>query len=237
VSDDWTFQVAPYVWALAVDGDITAKGQDADVDVGFDDLFDELNAAAMLEAEVRKGRVAAFANIFYAEISPGSEKGPLGIDIDLEYFLAGFGGYYRLGPYNLDSAAQGDGPRLVIDPYAGARYTHLDVDLDLSLTGLTIGASEEWIDPIVGVRAILQFTPEWSLSAYGDVGGFGVGSDFQWLANVTLGYRFGLFKENDAKFLFGYRALYQDYSSGSGTNKFEWDGFLHGPVIALAIEF
>jgi len=36
---------------------------------------------------------------------------------------------------------------------------------------------------------------------------------------------------------FGSRALSQDYSDGSGADKFEWDMTLHGPIAALAISF
>jgi hypothetical protein len=48
--------VAPYFWFLSIDGDLTVKGQESDVDVGFDKIWDELNIAAMLEFEARKGR-------------------------------------------------------------------------------------------------------------------------------------------------------------------------------------
>jgi len=143
-----------------------------------------------------------------------------------------------LGPYDLSTAALGDEPKLVVDLYTGARYTHIDVDLDLNLgPGRSSSGDEGWIDPIVGLRTMWQLTPRWSVTAYGDVGGFGVGSDFSWLANGLVGYRFDLFGKKDSKFLFGYRALYQDYSSGSGDNKFAWDVTIHGPLIALAVEF
>jgi hypothetical protein len=52
----WDFHVAPYFWFLSIDGDLTVKGQESDVDVGFDKIWDELNIAAMLEFEARKGR-------------------------------------------------------------------------------------------------------------------------------------------------------------------------------------
>jgi hypothetical protein len=119
VSDDWTFQLAPYAWALAIDGDVTVKGQKSDIDVSFQDIWDELNVAAMLEGEARKGRVGAFANILYANLGSSSKKGPLEIDPDINLFLAGFGGYYRLGPYNLDATAGSDGPQLVVDAVSG----------------------------------------------------------------------------------------------------------------------
>ncbi len=44
-------------------------------------------------------------------------------------------------------------------------------------------------------------------------------------------------RDDNAQFGAGYRALYQDYSDGSGANKFEWDVTLHGPVFALGTEF
>lgn len=51
------------------------------------------------------------------------------------------------------------------------------------------------------------------------------------------GYRFGLFGDDNARFLAGYRALYQNYKSGSGSNEFKWDMTLHGPMLGLAIDF
>jgi hypothetical protein len=57
------------------------------------------------------------------------------------------------------------------------------------------------------------------------------------MATGLVTYRFGLFGDDNAKFAAGYRALYQDYSDGSGADKFEWDVTLHGPVFALGIEF
>jgi hypothetical protein len=78
----------------------------------------------------------------------------------------------------------------------------------------------------------------WDLVLAGSVGGFGVGSDFAWHASGLLGYRFPLFsKENNAAFFAGYRALYQNYSDGSGDDKFQWDVTLHGPILGLRIEF
>lgn len=52
-----------------------------------------------------------------------------------------------------------------------------------------------------------------------------------------MGYRISLFGDDNARIQAGYRALYQDYSSGGGHNKFKWDMTLHGPTLALAINF
>ena len=114
----------------------------------------------------------------------------------------------------------------------------MEVDLDISI-GLGAGSfdgSQDWIDPFVGGRAIVDLTDRLVLVTRGDIGGFGVGSDFTWHALGMLGYRFGLFGAQ-ATALGGYRALYQDFHSGSGANEFRWDVTIHGPILALNFEF
>jgi hypothetical protein len=66
------------------------------------------------------------------------------------------------------------------------------------------------------------------------IGGIAFGSDFAWDAVGLLGYRFPMFsKENNATVFGGYRALYQDYTDGSGDDKFKWDVRLYGPILGL----
>jgi hypothetical protein len=50
----WEFQVAPYLWAISMNGNMTVKGLVADVDIGFKDILDELDFAVMLVYEARK---------------------------------------------------------------------------------------------------------------------------------------------------------------------------------------
>ena len=63
----------------------------------------------------------------------------------------------------------------------------------------------------------------------GDIGGFGVGSDFTWNAITFIDYR--LWKH--VSILGGYRALYQNYKNGSGIDEFKFDVTMHGPILAL----
>jgi hypothetical protein len=52
-----------------------------------------------------------------------------------------------------------------------------------------------------------------------------------------IGYRFDLFGKANAMVFAGYRALYQDYTDGSGDDKFKWDVTLDGPIQDLRIDF
>jgi hypothetical protein len=236
VSEDWQFQIAPYAWALAADGNATVKGHKSDVDLSFKDIWDELNYGVMLEGEARKGRLGIKVNVLYANLGDSEHVDGIKIDPDVNLFWGDIVGYYRLGPWDLNGEGGDDSPQLIVDPYAGIRYTYLDVDLDFS-PGPKVGADKDWVDPIVGLRTLWKLTPRWGVTAMGDIGGFGVGSDFSWQTTGLVTYRFSLFGDRDAKFAAGYRALYQDYSSGSGANKFEWDVTLHGPIFAFVIDF
>ncbi len=237
VADEWQVQLTPYFWALALEGNTRVRGIKGEPDVTFQDIWDNLDYAVMLEGEVRKGRFGLFANVIYADL--GDTENVDGFDVkgDATVSWSGFGGFYRLGPWTVLPEAGALAPKVVVDPYAGVRYTYADVKLKVRNGGPQGSDDQDWVDPIVGVRTIWQIGPKWSVTALGDIGGFGVGSDFTWQAAGMVGYSFDLFGDDNARVLAGYRALYQDYKSGSGDNEFEWDMTLHGPVLGLAIAF
>jgi hypothetical protein len=115
----------------------------------------------------------------------------------------------------------------------GARSsTALDVlggaqELDLSLTvyasvdagnlGLKRSGSRavarsgtlEWVDPFVGLRVRHQLAPGKELQFLGDVGGFGVGSDFTWQLSGGYSFDFAVW-QTTLHGLVGYRALAVD---------------------------
>jgi hypothetical protein len=237
VSEKWQFQVTPYLWALALDGDVTVKGVKSSPSVSFSDILQNLDYALMVEGEARKGRIGVYANMIYADLTADDKVSGVRIRADAQTVWAGAGAFYRLGPWALPPEAGLSGPKVVVDPYAGARFTYLDSKLEIRNGGPQGDANESWVDPVVGLRTIWQLSPKWSVTALGDIGGFGVGSDFSWQAAGLVGYRFGLFGDDNARVLAGYRALYQDYKSGSGSNEFKWNMTLHGPTLALAIDF
>ncbi len=64
-----------------------------------------------------------------------------------------------------------------------------------------------WIDPIVGLRAQVNFTRWLFAAAQGDTGGFGAGSQITWNTQATLGVNFTRNVALEA----GYRYMYVDY--------------------------
>jgi hypothetical protein len=88
---------------------------------------------------------------------------------------------------------------------------------------------QDWVDPIIGARYIWTICDQWKLNLRGDIGGFGVGSDFTYNAIGLVEYK----PWKHVSFLGGYRVLYQNYKDGSGIDEFKFDVTMHGPVLAL----
>lgn len=236
VSEDWQFQISPWLWGLSISGETTVRGVSTEVDIGFRDILDRLNFGLFLEAEARRNRLGLYANMMFADLGTNAGIGPFDIEVGSTVFMAGAGLGYRLGPLPVGGDGSANHPVLVIDPFVGFRYTNLDVDLDIA-GGPDVSAGQDWVDPVFGARTILQIDRNWRVMVLGDVGGFGVGSDFTWQAAGLVGYSFGLFAEDDTTASVGYRALGQDFDTGSGSRRFDWDVVYQGPMASLAIRF
>jgi len=235
---DWEFHVAPYMWFVSMEGDVTVKGQKSDVDSSFSDIWEEMNIGGMIAFDGRKGDWGFFGDVIYANLGKDkSVQGGIRIDPSINTLWLTAGGFYRLGTWDLSDTSEKKASAVTVDIFAGGRYTYLDMTLDIE-DFPNRKSDKQWVDPLVGVRTLWELSERWRLSLQGNVGGFGVGSDFSWGASGLLGYCFSLFsKENNATFYAGYRALYQDYSDGSGDDKFRWDVTVYGPMLGLAIRF
>jgi len=237
-SDGWKFVVLPYLWMLSLNGDVAVKGQKSHVDMSFGDILQNLNLAAMANLEVRKGRWGVFANPLYAQLEDDVSSGDTNADVTINMFILEFGVNYRLGPYALSSTAGAMFPSVTVRPFIGGRYTYLDGDLNVKGDGLpSYDGSQDWIDPMVGVHTQWDINRRWNVVLGGSVGGFGVSSHFAWTGLGLIGYKFNFSKSVAGNVLLGYRALYQNYDTGTGSNRFEWDTYMYGPIVGLSIGF
>jgi hypothetical protein len=88
---------------------------------------------------------------------------------------------------------------------------------------------ENWFDPFIGVRGRYNFCKPFYLTAEGDVGGFGIGSEITCQGYGAIGCQItrNIFSEA------GYRVLYDDYN----TTSFVYQAALHGAQITVGITF
>ena len=55
------------------------------------------------------------------------------------------------------------------------------MDIEFKVTTIQIADnSENWVDPVVGLRSMPQTTDNWHIILKGDIGGFGIVSDYIW---------------------------------------------------------
>jgi hypothetical protein len=223
IAKNWEFSLSPmYLWAASIDGHMTVNGIRVDVDQSFSDTLDNLDGALMFHFEgVHRQRWGFFADLMYIRLDPDDVSTPLGdIDIDYEQTLAELGGFYRW--------TTGDH---AIDGLGGLRYTSMKGELGLPGPLPDVDQRKDWVDPFFGARWIWPFADKWGLRLRGDIGGFGIGSDLTWNAIGLITFK----PWKHVGFGGGYRALYQDYSTGSGGNKFRYDATMYGPILGLDI--
>ena len=211
-SSPWEFRITPYAWLTAIDGTNGPSANPAEVDASFRDLADFIEMAAALQLELRRGRWGLLADGFYSELgNSGTAPGPAQahVDIDFEQFLGELEILYRIA----------DCPDYFVDAYAGVRYNDLSLDLEIEGAGpggadLDVSADRDWADPIIGLRSQWNINDRWYLAGKGDIGGFGVSSDFTWNLQASVGYNFTEMFSMEL----GYRYFDTDY---------EHDGFTY----------
>ncbi|MEP1930662.1 MAG: hypothetical protein ABJN98_21165 [Roseibium sp.] len=227
----WEFVLGVYGFVPWVNGTSAAGSVTSDLNLTGGDILNALRFGYFFDAEaIYDNRFSAMLDVTYANLG-GASSSSRGSRIRLtfsEHIVEG-----RLG-YRFVSK----GPSWA-EAYAGVRYW--DFNQDLSVTGggpfgitRTGSAGDTWIDPIIGLRGRYGFAHKWGLIGQGDIGGFGLGSDFSWRAQAGIQRQF----QNGLAIDLQYKALQADFDNGkTGGNRFVWDVIQHGPVARLSYRF
>ncbi len=123
-----------------------------------------------------------------------------------------------------------------VEAYAGGRYWFNQIEPDSTLAGYTFRNTntQQWLDPVIGLLGEVFVADKWSLFGSGNIGGFGIASEFTWSVQTGIGYQF-----NDALSLhLQYKATGVDHDNGkSGKDAFVYDTVTQGPILGLAYKF
>ena len=179
---NWQFNLAPfYLWAISIDGDVTQGTATVPVKVQFSDIFDNLESAFIVHFEaMNKNKWGFLVDVNYVDlegdgtIQPGPGPG-IQANVDFKNTIAELSGLYRI---NRDQHN--------FDLIAGIRYMELENTVTAAAGPVLADGSKDWVDPLIGARWLWDFADKWKLIARGDIGGFGVGSDFTWQALAAV---------------------------------------------------
>jgi hypothetical protein len=212
-SQGWSWRVAPYLWAAGIDGTLSVRSTDVDVDVDFSDVWESLDAAALLTVEARKGQFTLLTDIVYMGLESDG-KTPLGADADAEgeMTILHLAGLFRLSPTS------------PVELGLGVRYADIETELDLGM--FSRDSERDVFDGFVAGRGTWEFAQRWSASLYADIGAGD--SDLTWQAEALLGYSFTSWGLG-----LGYRALGYEFEQGST----DLDFTIHGLVVGAEFGF
>lgn len=230
-SQDWSYELEPYLLASSIEGDAgIGRSTGLPVDVNFGDILENLDIGFMahFEAHHSNGWGVAldygFMNLS-ADIT-GSRGGIVNAKVHqgvLEALLV------RRKPLN-------DG---YLDYLAGIRWWDNDIDVAVDPVLLpgspTFSVKEDWVDVVLGMRWTNPINENWRFQLRGDIGGFGVQSDFTSSVSTGLRYRMTQSVELDLQ----YKATWVDFKSGAAGQPgyFKYDTITHGPVIGVVFNF
>ena len=99
------------------------------------------------------------------------------------------------------------------------------------LPGVSVNPGGGWTDPLIGARYHRDLGNGWGLTAYGDVGGFGIGAHTDWHVLGTVDYTLNA----SWNLHLGYRSLNFNITGSEG--RFGFNVHLRGPIIAGTFRF
>jgi hypothetical protein len=225
--DAWSFTLSPYVWFSGLGGEVTGPdGGSETFSADFGDIFGTMKFAAMGLAEARRDRFSLVIDTMYLNLQQGVP-------------VPGLGAYGGASARTRSAEVSLVGLYTVLDGSAGRielggglRGWWFDTELTLDpgrLPGRSVGSTTSWVDPVLSARGVLRLGDSLAITAYGDIGGFGVGSQFTWQAFATLDYRI---TENITASA-GFRWIHIDYDKGRTDISLD----MAGPIIGASLRF
>lgn len=236
--DEWLVLVSPFVWAPSMNGQVELGGAHTKADVGFSEVFHNLDSVFMGNLEVTNRTLGFFVDGVYAKTSQSEKTFGRKVGLDITQTTLTAGVYYRTYEYSLGGTTIFNEPRSWrIEPMLGVRWTKLSTTVDVDSLGFSTKKKTQWTDPLVGLRTQVDLTDRWTLSGTADTGGLDTASKKTYNGQAYLGYRLYLL-DHPTIIRFGYRILAQDYRTKDFTgHTFKYDVTQRGPVLGLSMRF
>ena len=186
-NDKWSFAVSPYLWFPGVRGTaVGPNGRGISFRASPGDLLSHFRFGLMGAVEANRKRLVITGDLLWVRLKddkaipfPGIVATSATVKAT-EFFLAPKVGLRLINQ-----------EKIKIDALTGLRYWHLGETLNFnpSLLGLNSSSSQDFVDPLVGGRIETFLSPKVVINAFGDVGGWGTGSQLEYQCAGLLGYR------------------------------------------------
>ncbi len=205
--------------------------RDFDSKTDLSDILDKTDTIILGgELEFGKGRWFTLLSAFYQNSE--AEKGDTtrGAKVTFEEI-----GINAMVGYRVYQHEVGPGRALSVDAMAGVFYVKADTEVNLYspiLGNVSRQQKIDFLDPMVGARLYFPFTKKFGIGVSGQIGGFGVGSELQYVAAANLVYNFTDWFALSA----GYKYWYWKWED-DGNRLSELEQKIYGPTLGVQFKF
>jgi len=234
-ASDWEFKLSPlFLWGISLDADATIGTQTVPLDLAFEDeVMDNMDAVFTFHFEAQNDDLIFFAEYQYVSLDPSIEMGPVAADVEFENTAIEVGAGWEFAR----------GEKLDWQALLGLRYLKHEVDVDgnLNLPGPPLGpgplpvgieGGDEWGHPFFGFRGDYRLTSRWNILGRGD---YGYSDSDNTLLNLSIMFDYQ-FRGWGSAFV-GWRYQDIDYSGGSGSDRYTFEGEQQGPLLGLTLHW
>ena len=224
VSDQWRFEVTPYLWAPAIKGTLGLdSGLAKSADFTSSDVVSNLKSGGMISAEAHQGRWGVMGDVVSATLQKTgaipNTGDTVGDKITLQQTILTGVATYTVA--NTKDA--------YVDALFGARAIYATASLNVSGYG-TASKTTSTVDPIVGAKGRYRIADStWYVPFYGDIGSGGGTTNLTWQVMAGVGKTFNQLVDASLT----YRALYYDMKDGGVLQKTT----MFGPQVAVTFKF
>ena len=225
----WNFLTDVYLMFPYMNGETGVGNRiTVPVDANPGDIFSKLKIAGMLYFEAQNHKWAITSDFIYMNLNQEVTPSKLlySGSVSAKQLAWEPACLYRLASF--------------LEVGAGGRLNNIQAGVDVRRNVVPAGTEEviengskTWFDPILITRLSTNIKDKWLFQLRGDIGGFGVGSDFAWQLQAYAGYRFSKLFQLTA----GYRYLSMDYDKGVDSERFIYNMDTFGPVVRMGFNF
>ncbi|MBR0670551.1 porin family protein [Neoroseomonas soli] len=224
--DEWTFTLSPYVWFSGLGGEVTTAAGSESFAADFGDIFGTMKFSAMGLFEARRGNFSLVVDTLYLNLQQG-------VPVPGHGAFSGASARTQsaeVSAIGLYTVAQGQGGRFELG--GGVRAWWFDTELTLDagrLPGRSVDNSVSWVDPVIAARGVVRLNDSLAITGYGDIGGFGAGSQLTYQLMATLDWQITA----NISASVGYRWIHIDYDKGRSDISLD----MAGPIIGASLRF
>jgi hypothetical protein len=227
----YQFFVTPYLWLASVHATTMTpleRAPEVNSNISTIDLLSHLDGAPFMgSAEARYGQLGFLVDAIHLPVSTNItthnvfyQGGNAALRVNTGTGMA----LYRMIEDPLQFADAGLGFRA----WGFSSRVALNPGL---LPGVSVNPGGGWADPLIGARYHRDLGNGFELTAYGDVGGFGVGAHVDWQVLGTVDYSLN----QSWNLHLGYRSLNFNITGSEG--RFGFDVHMRGPILAGTFRF